>query len=1012
MPPNPAISNPVHADPAQLQTARKYIRKRSYLLFLSLLFSGISALAQIPVEGHVKDTNGIPISNVSVTVRHKNAGTTTNDKGHFRLPGIALNDTLVFSFTGYDSQLIVFRQEGELNIILKEDQKQLQDVVVIGYGKVRKGDATGSLVNVKIDDKQRGGGLYAQDLIVGRVPGVTIVNEGGAPTGASYIRIRGGSSLSASNDPLIIVDGVFMDNNPVNGTGNVLSTINPNDIESFTILKDASATAIYGSRASNGVILITTKKGSSGALRVSYDGKLSLNARKKELEVLSGDEFRVFLRDRYGNSSQYNEIFQKQGLINTDWQNAIFQQPLNTDNNLSVYGSVAKKHPFRLSVGSTQSDGILKTSSSKRHTASFSFSPSLLNNDLKVNLNGRGMLVNNRYANWDAIGAAVAMDPTQPVYDANSPYGGYYTSLGTDHQIIQVATKNPLSMLEMTNNASEVRNFIGSAQLDYHLRFLPGLHAILNTGIDYAKGKGGTYISEFSPSDYMYGGYNAGWNDTRRNSSLDFYLQYKRELSALNSHIDLMGGYSWQHYKLEGSNAGYRISNYDAFGDPLLVSKSKFATEHYILSYYGRLNYAFNNKYLFTFTLREDGSSRFSKENRWSLFPSAALAWKVSDEPFLKGNNTLSNLKLRLSWGITGQQDINQGDYPYIATYYGTVGTQANYLRGYTAGGAPLWVELLRPESYNANLKWESTTTYNAGIDYAFLKGRIEGAIDVYYRKTKDLINVETKTTAGTNFKEFVVSNIGSLENKGVEFSITGSPVKRKALTWELGANLTYNRNRITKLNAGDDSKTRLVNGIVVNMVGQATNMYYMYEQIYDEKGKPIEGFYKDQNSDGLINEEDLRPFKRATPDITLGLNTRLLWKAFDLSIAGHGSIGNYNYNALAAGNAALSLTSVYASEFLRNRMKSALETNFQVNQPLSDYYVQDASFFRVDNIILGWSFNKSKKLPLNGRVYGNVQNAFVFTKYKGVDPEIFGGSDGSIYPRPITFLLGLNLNF
>lgn len=989
----------------------KHIQKRIFFLFCTVLITA-EVWAQQAVEGLVKDQNGAPVANASVTVKHKNTGVTTNEKGIFRLQNLIANDTLVISFTGYESQELVFRQQPELTIILKEDQKLLQDVVVIGYGKVKRGDATGALVNVKIDDKQRGGGLYAQDLIVGKVAGVSIINEGGAPTGASYIRIRGGSSLSASNDPLIIVDGVFMDNNPVNGTGNVLGSINPNDIESFTILKDASATAIYGSRASNGVILITTKKGSSGGIRVAYDGKLSLNSRKKEIEVLSGDEFRVFLKDRYSEQSQYEEIFRKQGLINTNWQDAIFRQPLNTDNNLSVLGSLAGKHPFRLSVGSVQNDGILKTSGSDRHTAGFSFSPNLFNNDLKVNLTGRGMLVKNRYANWDAIGAAVAMDPTQPVFDPMSPYGGYFTSLGNDQQIIQVATKNPLSMLEMTNDASDVRSFTGSAQFDYHLKFISGLHAILNTGIDYSKGKGRKYISPFSPSDYMYGGYDANWNETRRNSSLDFYLQYRRELKALKSQFDLMGGYSWQHYKLEGRNAGYRISNYDAFGDPLLVSKSNYATEHYILSYYGRLNYTFNRKYLFTFTLREDGSSRFSKENRWSLFPSAALAWKISDEPFLEGNPTLSNLKLRLSWGITGQQDINQGDYPYIATYTGTIGTQANYQRGYNGDGTPLWVSLLRPESYNAHLKWESTTTWNAGIDYAFLKGRIEGAIDVYYRKTKELINVETKTTAGTNFKEFVVSNIGSLENKGIEFAINGSPVKNKALTWELGANITYNKNRITKLNAGDDSKTRLVNGIVVNMVGQATNMYYMYQQIYDEKGAPIEGFYKDQNGDGLINEEDLRPFKRATPDVTLGLNTSLRWKAFDLSIAGHGSIGNYNYNALAAGNAGLSLTSVYASEFLRNRMKSALETNFQVNQPLSDYYVQDASFFRIDNIILGWSFGKSAYFPFNGRVYGNVQNPLVFTKYKGIDPEIFGGSDGSIYPRPVTFLLGLNLNF
>lgn len=984
---------------------------KALLFFIGSFLFFQEAWSQQTVQGVVKDVNGAPVVKASVTNKHKKTGTVTDENGFYRLLSLAPGDTLVFSFAGYETIEVPYNGP-ELNITLKEDIRQLQDVVVIGYGKVRKGDATGSVVNVKVDDKQRPGSLYAQDLLVGKVPGVTIVNEGGAPTGNSFIRIRGGSSLSASNDPLIIIDGVFIDNRAINGTGNLLGTLNPGDIESFTILKDASATAIYGSRASNGVILITTKKGSAGGLTISYDGKYSVSSRKKEIEVMSGDEFRVFLKERYGNLSLYDEIFRKQGLINTDWQDAVFHRPFNTENNLSLSGAITKNLPFRLTVGLADMDGILKTSRSDRKTASFSLTPSLFNNDLKINLNGRGMLVKNRYANWDAIGAAVAIDPTQPVYDENSPYGGFFTHLGSDHQIIQVATKNPLSMLEMTRDASEVHNFIGSAQFDYRLRFIPGLHAILNTGLDYSEGEGGKYISPFSPSDYMYGGYDASWEEMRRNSSLDFYLQYTRDLGFLDSRMDLTGGYSWQHYWLGGSNIGHRITNYDEHGDPLLVSQSNYATEHYILSYFGRLNYSMQNKYLFTFTLREDGSSRFSRQNRWSLFPSAALAWKLSEESFLKGSDAVSNLKLRLGWGITGQQDINQGDYPYIATYLGTIGTQANYLRGFNPDGSPIWVSLLRPEAYNSHLKWESTTTYNIGVDYGFLKGRIEGSLDLYRRETKDLINVETKTPSGTNFKEYVVSNIGSLENTGVELAISGSPIENKTFTWELGANLAYNKNKITKLNGGDDKDTRLINGVVVNMVGEAANSYYVYEQLYNENGKPIEGFYKDQNKDGLINEQDLRPFRKSMPDLTIGLNTRLTWRSFDLSISGHGSLGNYNYNAVAANNAALSITSVYASEYLTNRVKSALETNFEVTQPLSDYYIQDASFFRIDNILLGWSFDKTRFLPINGRIYANVQNPLVFTKYDGVDPEVFGGSDGNIYPRPVVFLLGLNLNF
>ena len=982
-----------------------------FVLVLFVLFSSQALAQQSTIKGLVKDETGVPIIGANVSVKGTTNGVVTDTNGRFILSKVKSGAAIVFSYVTYITKEVTYKGQADMIVTLVEDNKLLDEVVVIGYGQVRKGDATGALTSLKADDKIRGFAPNTQDLLVGKVAGVAITSEGGSPNGASYIRIRGGSSLTASNDPLIVVDGVFIDNQGLNGAGNILSTINPTDIESFTILKDASATAIYGSRASNGVILITTKKGTEGKVKITYDGNVSIGTPKKKIDVMTGDEFRVFLKENYSDLSIYEQMAKKQGLVNTDWQDEIFRTTLNTEHNLSVYGTAAKVMPYRVSFGYTNIDGILKTSKTERYTGSFSVTPSLFDDHLKINLNGRGMYVKNRFADWGAIGAAIVMDPSQSVYDKDSPYGGYFTWTGDDDNVIQVATKNPVSMLEMTHDESKVRNFIGNAQLDYKLHFFPDLRLNMNVGIDYSKGEGIKYISEFAPSDYMYGGYDSNWNQKIRNSSFDFYAQYAKDFNFLDSNFDLMGGYSWQHYWRAGDGVGHRITKFDAYGDPVLVTQNNYETEHYIVSFFGRMNYNVKDRYLLTFTLRNDGSSRFHKDNRWALFPSVALAWRMSEEDFIKQLDFVNNLKLRLGWGITGQQDINQGDYPYMATYLHTVGDQANYLRGYN-NGVPVWVSLLRPEAFNPDLKWESTITYNVGLDYSLFNNRVDGSIDFYHRKTKDLINAETKTTAGTNFKEYVAANIGNLENTGFEFAINGRPVVNRNFTWEVGVNFAYNKNKITKLSVGDDKDTKSVNGMTVHMVGHAANMYYVYEQIYDENGKPIEGLYKDRNNDGQINEQDLRPYNKSSPDVTLGLNTRLNWKAWDLSIAGHGSFGTYNYNAIAANHAGLSPTTIYASESLSNRVKSAFDTNFQIAQPLSDYYVQNASFFRIDNIVLGWSFKNSKRIPFNGRIYGSVQNPFVFTKYKGVDPEVFGGYDGTLYPRPMTFLLGVNLNF
>lgn len=987
--------------------------KRILLLWIVGLFFVSNAFAQQQIlKGVVKDEKGESLIGAGIVVKGTTNGSFTNENGAYTLSNLKEGITLTISCLGYITQEMNYTGQSELNFTLVEDSKMLDNVVVIGYGQVRKGDVTGSIVSVKVDESTRGFSPNSQDLLTGKIAGVSITSAGGSPTGNSTIRIRGGSSLSATNDPLIVIDGIMIDNGGVGGVGNVLSTINPSDIETFTVLKDASATAIYGSRASNGVILITTKKGSDGKMKITYDGNVSVSTRKKGIDVMDGDEFRAFVTANFAGLTTYDEVVNQLGTENTNWQDEIFQTAISTDHNLSIFGNANNVLPYRASFGYTNLEGILKTSAMERYTGSFSLSPSLFNNNLKISLNGRGMYSKNRFADQSAIGEAINMDPTKPVYDEKSPYGGYYTWVGSTNQIIQVATKNPVSLLEMREDKADAYNFIGNSQFDYKLPFFPDLKFNLNLGIDYSKSDGHKFNSPLAASEFIYGGSVADWDQTRTNTSLDFYSQYTKDLDFLNSKFDIMGGYSWQNYWKEGSEITERVTALDANGNPLLVAATNYETEYYLVSFFGRINYGIMDRYLLTFSMRDDGSSRFSQDNRWALFPSAAFAWRIMEESFMQNVDLLSNLKLRLGWGITGQQDIGQGDYPYLGTYSKSIGDQTSYLRGFNADGTPIWSSLLRPDAYNSNLKWESTTTYNAGLDYGFFNNRIEGSLDLYYRETTDLINTATKVPAGINFKEYVAANIGSLENRGVEFSINTKPIVTTNVTWDFGANIAYNQNELTKLTLSNELNSKIPNGNRVNMVGEAANMWYVYEQVYDEAGKPLEGLYKDRNNDGKINEQDLRPYKNGTPDYTFGLNTKLTYKAWDLSIAGHGSHGNYNYNSMDAGRAPISPNSVYANEFLINRPQSVFNTNFQNNQTSSDYYVQDASFFRIDNINLGWSFKNINALPINGRIYSTVQNPFVFTNYSGLDPEVFGGDDNNVYPRPLIVMLGVNLNF
>jgi len=994
-------------------TMSKNLQKAFFVLMLC--FVGVSGFAQKKtITGNVSDNNGEIIIGATLLEKGTSNGTITDADGNFQLTDAAETAVLIVSLVGYETQEISVSGKNFINIILKDDTQLLAEVVAIGYGVVKKDDATGSVTAITADLKGRGLAPNAQDMMIGKIAGVSIISGGGAATDGATIRIRGGSSLSASNDPLIVVDGVPLGGGP-GGVGNPLSSINPTDIETFTVLKDASATAIYGSRASNGVIIITTKKGTKGKVKVNYDGNISISNKKNQIPVLTGDEFRDFIKQSYAGKPNEFDAVSSLGTANTDWQKEIFRTGINTEHNFSIYGSVKDIMPYRVSVGYTQLNGILNTEKLKRSTASISLSPSLFKKHLNININAKLMDIYNRFANRGAIGSATVMDPTKPVYqedrDEYSPFGGYWTWTNNMGEINGQGTINPVAMLEMTNDRSRVGQFIGNAQFDYKVHFLPDLHLNLNLALDYSQSYGVYSRPVESPMQAAVKyAIQRNWKHTRSNPLFDFYAMYKKEISKHN--FDITAGYSYQSFFHENPATEQHIGEYTEDGTPVSVytyNPSKLV----LVSFFGRANYSFAGKYLFTATIRTDGSSRFLPENRWGIFPAAAFAWRISEENFLKNYKNISNIKLRLGWGITGQQDIGFGDYPSLSLFQQAQGYAAKYwLDGE-------WVEVIRPAAYNENLTWEKTTTYNAGIDFGFFRSRLSGSIEVYHRVTDDLINTEVREIAGTNFAEFIAKNIGTLSNTGVELTLNTVPISKRDWEWQVDFNIAYNKNKIIGLSgsADTDASNRISAAgtpLKIHKVGYGAAMFYVYEQVYDENGAPIEGLYVDRNNDGVINEKDLYIYKNATAPVIFGFATTLRYKNFDFKIASHGSIGNYNWNGMAANSAATN--EIYSNQYLHNVSKSALNTNFRMVQQLSDYYIQNASFYRIDNITFGWNFEKilgtKRALPLSGRISASVQNPFVFTKYSGLDPEIFGGVDVNFYPRPITFILGVNLIF
>ncbi|WP_345329333.1 TonB-dependent receptor [Mucilaginibacter defluvii] len=984
-----------------------YLRTTLLLLFAMAVNFAFAQTGSI--SGQVLDEKGQPLPGASVTAGTRSTATDVN--GKFKLTGLPAGaNAVTVTFLGYQqlSQSFNAGSEGVTINLKPAAASALNEVVIIGYGSQQKKSVTGAISTVTSKDFQKGSITTPEQLIAGKVPGVTITPNGGAPGAGSTIRIRGGASLTASNDPLIVIDGVPLSNNAISGASNPLSLINPNDIESFTVLKDASATAIYGSRASNGVILITTKKGASGSPKVNFSSQLSAYKVGKKVDVLTADQFRTYVNEK-GNADQKALL----GKANTNWQDEIYQTSLGTDNNISVAGSY-KNIPYRVSAGYLKQVGILVTDNLQRTTGAITLNPKFLNNHLKVDVNLKGALTDTRFANQGAIGSAVFFDPTQPVYTKNT-FGNYFEWTNVDNVGNAIpnpnAPRNPVALLAQNTGKSQVKRSYGNAQFDYSMHFLPELHANLNLGYDISNGKGTTYVPANAAQSFAVGGVDNRYQQDVNNKVAEFYLNYTKDLKSINSNINATAGYGYYDFLTKI----YYYPSYNANGQVVAGSQPLFPfdkPQNTLISYYGRLIYTLADKYILASSVRTDGSSKFAPENRWGVFPSVALTWRINQESFLKESNTLSDLKLRLSYGITGQQD-GIPYYSYLPTYALSVAS-AKYQLGDT------FYNMYAPAAYDRSLKWEQTATYNAGVDFGFLNGRISGAVDVYFKKTKDLLN-RIPSPLGSNFSNFITTNVGNIENKGVEFSINASPVKNKVFSWDMGFNFTYNNTRITNLTAvnnptypGDQVggiSGGTGNTVQINSVGYRPQTFYLYRQVYDASGKPKEGIYEDLNGDNIINEKDLYRVKAAMPNFILGFSTQFNYKKWSLSTVLRSNLGNYVYNNTKA-NVGVTRGILNPAGYLGNASTEIFKSGFDNNQYLSDYYLENASFLRMDNLGLGYNAGKILGDKVGLRVNANCQNVFVITNYTGLDPEIANGIDNNFYPRPRTFVLGVNLDF
>lgn len=1023
--------------------------RKAWIVAVMVLCFSFPALAQtITVTGTVTDATGEPLIGASVIAKGTSVGAATDFDGNYSL-SVDPKATLIVSYVGYDTQEIPVDGRTNINVVLKENSVMLNEVVAIGYGSVKKSDATGAVSAIKPSEVQAGLATSAQDLLVGRSPGVVVTTNGGQPEGGASIQIRGDASLSASNEPLIVIDGVPMDTKGTLGSSNPMSLVNPENIESMTILKDASATAIFGSRASNGVIIITTKKGSSGAPVVNFAANMYINTPRNYVDMMNASEFSSFILNRYGEgSSQANAL----GNASTDWQKEVLRTTVSSDYNLSV-GGTYKVLPYRVSVSYTNNNGIVNTTKMDRATVGINLSPKFFDGLLSVNANVRGAYINNRFFDGSALGASVSFNPTLPVYaPEGNVFNNYTTYVGTrvarptdaGSSINTIQTLNPVSLINEYNSSSKVYQSIGNLQLDLAMPFLRELHANLNLGYDLSRSNVNNIWAANSPMSWKNGsdlllpdpdnpavmkiqnvkdgeGRYFHEHQVKANLLLDFYLNYKKDFDAISSNLDATAGYSWQSFRWQG-NSFTQVNTGEHKGFQAYPT-NYYRNDLKLVSFFGRINYTFMDRYLATVTLRQDGTSRFSKNHRWGTFPSVSLAWRIIDEAFMEPTRSvLSDLKIRASWGITGQQDIGDDFFPYMPIY--TIGNNGNSAPNTTAypniipDGKGGFINVIKPNGYNSDIKWEETTTWNFGIDFGFLNNRIAGNLEVYKRKTKDLLTWAT-VPAGSNLTNAMNTNIGDLENTGIEFNINTRPVVTRDFTWTSDFNISWNKNKITKLTDGDDPGYFIATGgisagtgtnIQAHMVGHPAYSFYVYQQVYDVNGDPIEGQFVDRNGDGQITEADKYIYHSRDPKVVFTWNNTFNYKNWDFGMVLRANIGNWVYNDFEAANTSISSTSsAPLSNLMSNRF---LFNDLGVRGVQSDYFVRNASFLRCDNITIGYTWPNLLNDALRLRLYGAVQNPFVITKYNGLDPEVFGGIDNAVYPRPVTVSFGIVAQF
>lgn len=971
-----------------------------FILLLISLFLCHGLYAQKTVNGKIVDAEtDEPLIGARIIVKDQAVGTFSDSEGNYSIDVPSGSTELIISYTGYEKVTVDVSNSTTINVSLTLGIT-LKEVLVVGYGTIDKEDATGSLQSVSSKDFNKGAITGAQELLAGKVPGVSITTDG-SPGAGSAIRIRGESSLAASNSPLIVIDGVPIDNGGVSGSRNPLNILNPNDIETFTVLKDASASAIYGNRAAGGVIIITTKKGKVGQkLTIGYNGNISFGQPSGKVDVLTAEEYRTAIADYYEEGHPAHSLL---GDASTDWQDEIYETAIGTDHNVYASGAI-KNFPFRASVGYTNKNGILMTDNFQRVTTGINLTPSFLNNTLQTSLQFKAMFTNNHFADRGAIGNALGFDPTQSPYDSQSPYGGFTTWTIPNGNPALVAPTNPLALLNLKDDNSNVNRFILNFSADYRIPFIPDLRANLNLATDRSEGEGTVVIpttASFAFDQLNGGGVNNTYSQSKFNDLLEFYLNYKKSIGK--HEIDAMAGYSWQHFEVDNS-----FRNSDAAGTPAETLEGSDPAEYFLLSTYGRINYSFIDRYLLTLTLRRDGTSRFSPDTRWGLFPAAALAVKIldNDKPYL------NNLKFRAGWGVTGQQDI--GDfYAYLARYQ--IGTaNARYQFG------DEFITTLRPNGYDENIQWEETETYNLGLDFSIIKDRLTGSIDLYQRNTSELLN-RIPVPAGTNLTNFITTNVGNMENRGIEVALFTTPISTEDIAVELGINMAYNENEITKLTAIDDPTYEGIatggiaggvgSNIQIHSVGYPPRSFYVFEQLYATDGTLLENQFADRNGDGIVNGSDKYRLEKPAADYTFGLTGRVEVYNFDLTFAGRASVGNFAYNNVKTDMGYLNRM-FHSSETMWNIHSSGVELNVidQASLTFSDHFITPADFLRVDHITLG--YNNENLLGKFFRVYATAQNPFVITQYEGLDPEIFGGIDNNIYPRPRTYVIGLNVEF